>query len=347
MSAAQDIWNEISDYRDTIHAIIGFLNFYRFDHKLRVLRDDVTVFQGRRLKPSPAKGVTAEGNPVKHVTPDFGVMHVLGRHVLGDVKKSFPQDQELWQDAFRQLMSYDDHLTGWPCPTGCVESHDVVLLTHQTRAVRVRDYLVAMEAAGEVAFERPFAIISFNQGRNGEEHYFFQKQHGGLSDKDLDDLLYEGRAVMMKVFLAEYSTVKLYDAPPPMPYLAWLIWENVINQKAEGDPKYARLRARQKVVVEVTVAEIAKELEGDFSFRRLHGDNTDYQPSIPPKEWCVKACDLFVRCKLAEWFDEAKKEKMRVYWRRIHDTLDYFVQACAEETGPPPGQLQLPGQSVD
>lgn len=55
MSDEIRIRNEINDYEQTIHAIVGFMNFFRFDTEKKEMRRDVIVFQGRRFNPSPGK----------------------------------------------------------------------------------------------------------------------------------------------------------------------------------------------------------------------------------------------------------------------------------------------------
>jgi len=347
MSAADNLRNQIEDYKDTVFAIIGFLNFYRYDDARGELRDDVIVFQGRRLTPSPDRAVTEKGNRVKHVTPDLGVLHTVGRHVLGDVKKSFPADTRLWIDDFQQLMSYDDDLRGWPCASERVETHDIVLLTHQTRAVRVRDELLRLFEAGKVSFQRPFAIVQFNHGQNADDHYFFQKVYGQLSDQTLDALLYEGRAVMMYVFVREYSTVKLYDAAPPPAYLAWLIWEELIGPRAAEHSKYPKLRKNQKIQMDISVDEIATELQDGFSFKQLHGDRSERQPTVPRKQWCVDACDVLVDCDLAEWVNKDKKDTIRINWRRLDSSYEYILDRSSKQNAVPTTQLSVLDGSLE
>ncbi len=105
MSREQELKDEIDNYSDSLFAIIGFMNFYRFDDTTRRMRDDVRLFQGRRLTPSAAKTTNAKGETVEYVTPDLGILLPLDKGVLGEVKKSFPRDSTHWLDAFEQLMA--------------------------------------------------------------------------------------------------------------------------------------------------------------------------------------------------------------------------------------------------
>ena len=51
----KEIQEEIENYKDTLYAIIGFMNLYRYDDEKGLMRSDVIVFQGRRLTPHPKK----------------------------------------------------------------------------------------------------------------------------------------------------------------------------------------------------------------------------------------------------------------------------------------------------
>jgi hypothetical protein len=307
MSSLDELRERIDDYSDTVFAILGFVNFYRFNDATGQLREEVLVFQGRRLSPSPAKATTPGGNKVEFVTPDFGVLDPLGPAVLGDAKKSFPRDETHWLDAFEQLTAYDDDLSGWPCRDERVERHDIVLLTHVTRVVAVCDYYQRRVGAGEIQFNRPFSIVSFVRSDERQPFFHFEKRLGQLSDAAFDDRLRRGVPVPMAVFVSVYSTVKIYDAEPPLPYMAQLIWEHVIVPRASDSPRFRALHRNQKLEVKLTVDEIADELGRGFSFQVLCPESTERQPQVPRRAWCVRACDALVAGGMARWNGEDRK----------------------------------------
>ena len=74
MSYDIEVRNKISNYEQTIHAIVGFINFYRYDDERKEIRDDVILFQGRRFNPSSAKSFNPRGEKVDSITPDFGIL---------------------------------------------------------------------------------------------------------------------------------------------------------------------------------------------------------------------------------------------------------------------------------
>lgn len=339
MSQRIRIVDQISDYKDTVYAILGFVNFYRFDDERRRYRDDVVVFQGRRL--------TRTSEPIKDVTPDFGIVPSGHDAVVGEAKKSFPQDNTYWLGDFQQLMAYDDDLVGWPTSSQRVSRHDIILLAHITRVVNICDYLAEREAEQEIRFERPFSIVSFNRVDETRPYLYFERRRGALSHQALDERLRRGVPVPMRVFVEQYSTVKLYDAEPPRAYMAFLIWEHVIARRASEDPGYRKLRRNQKLEVKLTIDEIASELHQGFSFHTLQPDETERGPLVPKKAWCTRACDLLVSGELAAWDDATKKETITVHFRKLDNVRDCMIDLSMETPGPPESQLAMFGEDED
>lgn len=330
MSLQEQFRNKIDDYEQTIHAIVGFLNFYRFDSTSRKMRNDVFVFQGRRLEPSSKKTTTSTGEQINYVTPDVGILMPSKRGVLGEIKKSFPIEQDHWLKTFKQLMSYDDDLKGWPSDNEQIDSHDIVLILHQTRAGAVRRYYES-KAGNEINFSRPFIIIQFNRADERKSYYFFQKVLGELTEKKIDDQLADGVSVPMDVFVKTYSTVKIYDSQPPLPYLMEIIWTHVILPRAAETERFEKLRKNQKIDIVIDVDKIVEELHKGFSFHDLHGYIPDRQPKIPKKEWVATACDQLVKSKEASWTDATKKS-VSVFFRKYDDTLGHFIECCSGQT---------------
>lgn len=182
--------NQIDDYATSVHAIVGFANFYLWDPATKTNISGVIVFQGRHLSPVTPRDDGA-GRTGAYVTPDLGVLLPNRSGVLAEVKLSFPMDQSHWMADFGQLMAYDAELTGWPSADGRVGQHDVVLITEQGRAVRVRKFY-EQRAGREIVFSRPFVIMSVNRSDNRQPYYFFQRILGTLTDSDLDAYATDG-----------------------------------------------------------------------------------------------------------------------------------------------------------
>jgi hypothetical protein len=342
-NGTERIRDEIENYTDTVFAIIGFINFYRFDDSKKQMRSDVVAFQGRKFSPSSEKEkeVKSDANAAKYVTPDLGILLPTNSGVLGEVKKSFPSEEQHWFDDFRQLMTYDDDLLGWPSVTGSVASHDVALLLHQARGRAVCRFY-EKHLGNEIQFRRPFCIVEFNRSNERQAYFFFRTAAGRLTDTSVNVKLENGVQVPMMALTRAYSEIKIYDSEPPLAYLLHLIWEHIINAKASENPKYAGLWKRQRISVELSVTEVVDELHEKFSFHQLHKHASDRQPKIPKQEWVQRAFDKLVKAGEAEWVDRGKG-KLIAQFTRHDDVLTHFVEVCAvdEESA---GQLGLFGQ---
>ena len=87
----KEIRKEISNYKDTVHAIITFCCLYKYDQ--RTSRDNVKIFQGRRF--------IAKNN--KKVTPAIAIQIDEKNGIIAEVKNSFPTNQEYPQPIRTRL----------------------------------------------------------------------------------------------------------------------------------------------------------------------------------------------------------------------------------------------------
>ncbi|MFC1806193.1 hypothetical protein ACFL09_04345 [Planctomycetota bacterium] len=330
MTGAETWEEKINDYTDTIYAMVGFANFYRYDDDAKKMRDEVAIMQGWRFTPVKPPN---DGEPPDDLTPDLAVMCTEEAGLVAEVKKSFPMDRSRWADDFKQLMSYDADLDGWPNAGGRVARHDVVLLVHLTRSRAVTDYYLAERDAERVAFSRPFAVVEFGWSGERQDYFFFRRFHGSLSDQQVDARLHDGVPVPMMALLGPYSMVKLYDGEPPLPYFLHIIWQEVLSPMAIAKVSPKRIRRKQKVEIEISLDDLTRELRDKFSFKVLFGDDHPRQPKIPCREWVKRACDKLVSADLAEWLELGNGRKLKVFFQRFEDVLATFKEVCGRPSG--------------
>jgi hypothetical protein len=323
----KELNDKIDNYLQTVYALIGFMHFFRFDHIHLSVNEEVTVFQGWRLIPSENKKINDNGEAVKYVTPDLGIVYGDSEGVLAEAKASFPHNTEYWKKPFEQLMSYDDNLKGWPTESGHVKNHDIVLLVHQEYCSRVIKYYKSI-SEDEIKIERPFIIVQFNMADRRRQYYFFHKELGDLSNTEINARLDNGEKLYMDQFVSHYARIKLYDSEPPIPYLIQLIWENVVLPGISENPKFPYLRKKQKLEINLQLDDILNALSDGYTFHSLHADTSGRKPQTPRKSWIIKACDCLVKHKEAEWVDG--KETIKIYFQRYDSVLDHFVACCAE-----------------
>jgi len=313
----------INDYTDSIFAIIGFVNLFRFDDATQTTREDIKIFQGRRMQTSSSNKIS----PNTEVTPDFCIQDSNNKGIVGEVKKSFPKKQDFWMDDFKQLMSYDDDLLNWLTDSGKIDDHEIVLLPEQSRARAVIRYFEEHKDK-DIKFTKNFIIIEFNRNDQAEAYFFFRKEYGSFKYFSvIDSRLEEGVMVPLIKLMPIYEKIKLYDSRPPLPYLIFLIWENVIMLRASTDEHFASLRRNSKLPIDITIDEIVEELHDNYSFKKLNAGNSSHQPKVPTKSWVKESINALVSFKLAKWKDESLGE-CTVYFKKFTNTLKTFIDLC-------------------
>jgi hypothetical protein len=316
---------QIDDYKDSICAIIGFVNLFRFDDKAKKMKPDVKVSQGRRMQTSASNKVS----PNSEVTPDFCIQFPNNKGIVGEVKKSFPAKQDYWKDDFDQLMSYDDDFLNWLTPSGKIDDHEIVLLPEQSRSRLVKQYFKERNGK-EITFKKNFIIVEFNRNDQVNSYFFFRKECGAFKYfEDANERLEQGVQVPLAKLMPFYEKIKLYDSKPPLPYLLHLIWENVILLRASEEEGFKGLHRNSRLPIGIMVDQIVNDLHENYSFKSLHSDTGSYQPKIPLKSWIKEAINALVSFKLAKWKDEASGE-CQIYFKKFRDTLKTFIDLCGE-----------------
>ena len=191
----QESRNKIDDYLNTVYAIIGFLNTYKYE--IEKIGKEIVVFQGRKL--------FLDKSLDNLVTPDLGLSISDSDGLVGEVKYSFPADKELWINTFRQIKKYESILRGWPTGTGDVKDFDIVLLVQQSRSRSVVDYYLT-KLKEEEKIKKTFAILEFNRSSQGKEYFHFRIEYGTLSNSIINEKLSNGLYIPFEIYLNQYST---------------------------------------------------------------------------------------------------------------------------------------------
>lgn len=329
--------DEIDNYEMSVLAVIGFLNFFRYDDRTKTMSSKSKIWQGRKMKTSARNTVS----PNTDVTPDLVVQVDDKNGVVAEVKYSFPLDQALWMDDFNQLKAYDDDLSNWDTANKKIDNHEIVLLPEQSRAVAVKKFYEKLSEKGPF-LNKNFAIVEFNRADQGKAYLFFRLQHGDLkSSVELNARLQNGVKVPIEALFCSYAKCKIYDSKPPMPYLLHLIWEAVVVSKASGDPKFSHLRRNGTIRVDVSVDEIKQELTQSYSFKPINSGNSLH--SDISVTWIKEAIEILVSAGLAEWKDASLTEAT-ISFKKYDQAIEAFKEICAEHqkaTDEEAGQMRL------
>lgn len=311
----QSLKNKIDDYLNTVYAIIGFLNTYKFE--MEKANKDIVLFQGRKLWLDESNG--------NFVTPDFGLSINEISGLVGEVKYSFPSDKKLWIDTFTQIKKYDQIISGWPTSSGNVSEFDIVLLVQQSRSRSVIDYYLKKLPAKDKV-NKTFAILEFNRASQGKEYFHFRIEHGTLSDKQVSKKFMEGLYVPYDIYITKYSTIKLYDTEPPLPLLLQLIYDCVIDQ-LKGEGKFKKMTKKTKQLVTINSHHLTKTLKEVYSFKRLQSEiHLNGQPEFPKHEWIKNALDKIFEMGEGNWLDKSTGSFSYILTQKDGNILDYYIK---------------------
>ncbi|MFA7694085.1 MAG: hypothetical protein WCX63_00990 [Methanoregula sp.] len=316
----QQFRDDSDNYDQTVISLISFAHLLRYDNTNGKLKKDSFFFIGRKMDTSDKNRI----RPNSFVTPDIVLQDNSQYGIIGEVKKSLPQEKEFWKKTIKQLHKYDDNLIGWKTSDEKINKCDLIFLTDYLLKSQVLEYLSEKKRIGEFSTTNKFSLISFAKLSGSEEKFTFERVCGNFSDERLNNLLKKGSPMPMPLEkVMQYNTngaIKFYDSKPPLPYLMNILWQFVfpsirpINQYVDE---------KGKKQFETNINFLTQELHDKFT----HTDDHDSrQPKIPETAWVREAMEEFVRLGYAE----NKPNEKNSYIVKIRTIKDPFEKFCKE-----------------
>jgi hypothetical protein len=314
----RQVRQDIDNYNSTVDALVLFGHVLVWDDGKKAFRRGSSFSIGRRFKCSSTNGIHPDGE----VTPDLAVVATSDYGILAEAKISFQGTPDSRRDDLRQLMKYDDDLSGWPTTSRKIARNDLVLLPHYTREGDVKILLEKASEEGKFVIQRKFAAISFVRFQQaGGEYMAFHIFYGSLSDSHLQER-FKPLSVPFEKVRPLYS-YKIYDVEPPLPLILTILWDQVLSDLV-GIEKY-KLGLKAQIDVECTVDQIVDYFSKAFA--PTQGDPLD--PKLPKRIWIKRALDFLAECKLAKSSDP-NADQFVIQYRRKSSTLEYFIKRYAK-----------------
>jgi len=322
-NAVRKMHDECNSYTDTVMALRAIAHELRWDSKAKAPKLGTEVSFGRRMQ-------TTDGNRVsksREVTPDLVIQLDNRSGVIAEAKTALSSIAERRRSRLLEIQKYDDNLKGWLTPTETVESHSIVLLVHLHRDQEVAQQITELTTEGAFKMDRSFAVVSFAVITQGKTYFTLSLAHGSLLDREKEARLRRRTPIDMEHLAGnpEFATLKLYDAPPPVPLLMDLIQQCIAS----------RLTPEQRdtfkdigyVDVPVRVEVLTRWMAEDYGPRCRQGARA---PEIPPRSWVHDAMDRFVELGWAKEPD-SKAYGLFVYtYKRRVKPFEKFLKHCAQ-----------------
>lgn len=303
---------KIDSYQDTVTALICFGHVLTWDDKGKCRKSNTHVAFGRLMNPSTSNKIQSK----EPVTPDLVAVCSNDHGIIGEAKITLHGTVDERQGDIRQLVKYDDDLTGWPTKDGKLKSHDIVLLVHYSRKGDTQDLIEEAVKQKQLNLQRKFSAVCFTRAPQADEHFSLEHFYGEMSDQGLQKRMRPLFVPLEKVRPLNPAT--LYDAAPEPPLLLQLAWDHVFSQLV-SEEDYLTLR-KQPFEIDCSVDQTRDMLAKACGPAPI--DKRD--PPIPCRDWVKKMFDLLVKMKLAKCLDK-DADKYKVFYRRKALPLDYFI----------------------
>lgn len=244
----------------------------------------------------------------KTLTPDFTVFFDESYGLLGEIKRTFPNDRRAILSELEQIASYDDELAikhaedGYTVPDTC----DILIIIEGSSAPQIGTRLQRIiTEENEFDFTSNPVLIRyhFNQDALMSRYEFqrvtqleFEFQDDDLDVEDsLSDLLGgEGEYQTLRVYPKHFSSFKVRkpicnDAPPGQ-YLATFLWHKIFPEYLNEDQYeiWQATNGQKEIPVEVSVDELTERV------------NSYMHNGTVKQVWIRRALDFLCGADLAE-----------------------------------------------
>lgn len=244
----------------------------------------------------------------KTLTPDFTVFFDESYGLIGEIKRTFPDDRQAILSELGQISNYDDELAikhaegGYTAPDTC----DLVIIIEGSSAPQIGTRLQRIiTEENEFDFSSNPILIRYHFNQDAlMSRYEFQRVtqlEFEFQDDDLDaedSLSYilgeEGEYQTLSVYPKHFSSFKVRkpicnDAPPGQ-YLATFLWHKIFPEYLNEDQYeiWQATNGQKEIPVEVSVDELTERVNG-----YMH-DGTVKQV------WIRRALDFLCGADLAE-----------------------------------------------
>lgn len=253
------------------------------------------------------------------VTPDFTAYFNESYGLIGEIKRTFPQDRRALNSELEQLKRYDENLCLQTAdgreiaPDVC----DIVVLIEGSSAPQIGTRLQRIIAEeGEFSFDsRPVLLrYQYNQDALQSRYEFqrvtqlefeFQDDHLDIEDTLSNTIGEQGEYGTLSCYPHHFSSNKvqkpLCNDAPPGPYLATHLWHKIFPDYL-SDEQYEKWQATDG----------AKALSISISAEEVTDSLNDYMVDGTAREiWVQRALDFLCSADLAGEGDSSNEYTIR------------------------------------
>ena len=273
-----------------------------------------------------------------YVTPDFTAFFNQSYGLIGEIKRTFPQDKRALESELNQLKRYDEDL-GLQTAKGkevVPEVCDIVVIIEGSSAPQIGTRLqriIAEEEEFKFNSQPILLRYQYNQDALQSRYEFqrvtqlefeFQDNHLDLEDTLSNTIGEQGEYGTLSCYPRHFNANKvqkpLCNDAPPGPYLATHLWHKIFPEYLSDDQyeKWQATDGAKELPISITAGEVTESLN-------------DYMVYGTAREiWVQRALDFLCGADLAEEGDSSKEYTIR-FMGLVKDVNSSSVQEGTEE----------------
>jgi len=317
--------NEVNDYEQTVKALLAFSSL--------IIHDGIRERMGSNFGFGRKMHTTMQNKISKanEITPDLIAQKSLTYGIVGEVKKSLPENQKHWDKYIDQINKYDDDLEGWWTDNEKIIISDPILLIHLSRSRALKLYIEQKQIENTEFISKNATIVEFGSSDENTPFYFFRLEYGEIRDKELSDDLKIGVNVPLNKVLESYSNINYYDSEPPIVLILINLWTDVLPSKIIDENRDEKSNAFR---IKVSVEEITDELQQAYGSKNENLYTDERSVEFPKYRWIKRAFEELVRFKLAIPPKDGNNEYEVHYkpFKRSSDVKDRFIHLCLADS---------------
>ncbi|MFC7177853.1 hypothetical protein [Halosegnis marinus] len=258
------------------------------------------------------------------LTPDFAVTVTSEYGLIGEIKRTFPDDDTPFKRTLEQLARYDepDQLQASDDRMLAPDTVDLLLLIKGTAAPQIGIRIQRLLESGELSLDRNLVVVRYQYNtRDQRSRYEFQRVTA-VEDEFRDGALRDEHALSTHMGkAADYQTLPVYpkhfhsekvkkpicNDKPPEQYLATILWHKIFPAFL-SDADYSAWQsgsAQKTISIQVTPGLVTTEL------------NSYMRDGRARKTWVKDALIFLKDADLAERHGDSFEIKFRGFVRNI------------------------------
>lgn len=317
-----------SEYERTLKAIMAVKNHLEYEFGCKVII-------GKGLIASDRNKICTEGT---EITPDIVAYNEnCENNFLVEVKSALSNPNNRsgsvdYAEEIKQLLKYDDNLKGWKNDENLVLDHSTIAILQMDWCQEFVESFKNYLQKNNINLDKELVILFFTIDDGVNFAVKFQKKYGDAGNKVLP--YFNKRSTLsigFNFFLNDLMRIRVYDDPPPTPYLMSLLFTEVFNQEPTPEQRRDAKAHNKSLKIRLTLEEIENKFVEKCGPPLYDGELR--QKKLPKIGLIREAMDRFVSIGYAKKVNSSTEYEITLKKLKIRGNLDEHFYGLLERKG--------------